>query len=111
MERMCGATIGKRLLGLVVIRRDGGRIGSRAALGRSLAIYIDGLFFGALAYGAMEPPLQQRLGDKWCGTLVIRHSTLPPGSGVVAQSFVVALLWGAAADGACYWLSALGKVV
>ncbi|HUO18134.1 MAG TPA: RDD family protein [Steroidobacteraceae bacterium] len=110
MERMCGATIGKRLLGLVVIRRDGGPIDFRAALGRSLAFYIDGLFFGAVAYGAMEPPLQQRLGDRWCDTLVIRRSTLPPGSAVATQSFLLALLCGVAADAACCWLSALAKV-
>jgi uncharacterized RDD family membrane protein YckC len=111
MERMCGATVGKRLLGLVVIRRDGGPIGSRAALGRSLAFYIDGLFFGALAYGAMEPPLQQRLGDQWCDTLVIRRSTLPAESAVAAQSFFLALLCAVAVDAACCWLSALAKVV
>ena len=111
MERRCGATVGKRLLGLVVISSDGGPVGSRAALGRSLAFFIDGFFFGLPAYEAMKPPLQQRLGDKWCDTLVIRRSKLPPGSGVAAQSFFLALLCGVAADAACCWLSALAKVV
>jgi uncharacterized RDD family membrane protein YckC len=111
MERMCGATVGKRVLGLVVIRLDGGPIGSRAALGRSLAFYIDGFLFGLPAYDAMKPPLQQRLGDQWCDTIVTRRSTLPSGSGAAAHSFLVALLCGAAADGACCWLSALAKVV
>jgi uncharacterized RDD family membrane protein YckC len=111
MERMCGATVGKRLLGLVVIRRDGGPIGSRAALGRSLAFYVDALFFGLPAYDTMKPPLQQRLGDQWCDTLVIRRTKVPPKSGVAAQSFVFALLCGATADGACCWLSALAKVI
>lgn len=111
MERMCGATVGKRLLGLVVVRLDGGPIGFRAALGRSLAFYIDSFLFGLPAWDAMKPPLQQRLGDQWCDTLVIRRSTLPRASPVAGLSFAVALLCGLAVDGACCWLSDLVKVL
>jgi uncharacterized RDD family membrane protein YckC len=106
MEGMCGSTIGKRLLGLVVISSDGKPVSLRAALGRSFAFYVDGLFFGLPAYDSMEPPLQQRLGDKWCGTLVVKRSALSSERVVAPHSFAAILLPGLLADAACFFLAA-----
>jgi uncharacterized RDD family membrane protein YckC len=105
MEGMCGATVGKRLLGLVVISSDGEAVGLRAALGRSLAFYVDGLFFGIIAYVSMEPPLQQRLGDTWNRTLVLKHSTLPGDKVVATRTFAATLLPGLLADAACCFMT------
>ena len=107
MEGMCGSTVGKRLLGLVVISSEGKPVGWRAALGRSLAFYVDGLIFGIPAYDSMKPPLQQRLGDKWCGTLVVKRSTLPGDKVFTTHSFAATLLPGLLADSACYFLTAI----
>lgn len=75
----------------------------RQALGRSLAYYIDAIFFGAVALGTMRPPLQQRLGDKWNGTLVVNRSIAPPGG--VGNRFGSALLLGLLADAVCFTVS------
>jgi uncharacterized RDD family membrane protein YckC len=82
-ETLCegfgGATIGKAILGLRV-RSEGGapaRLGP--SLVRSLAFLVDGMFFGAIAYGSMSRSRQQqRLGDKWSHTVVVRARSIPP---------------------------------
>jgi uncharacterized RDD family membrane protein YckC len=107
MEAMCGATLGKRLLGLVVVTPKGGPISFRAALGRSFAYYVDGLFFGLVAYDTMKPPLQQRLGDMWNGTMVLKRSMLPRRTVYAASNFGVALFLGLLSNSACYFLTAL----
>jgi uncharacterized RDD family membrane protein YckC len=110
MEATCGATLGKRLFGLVVATTKGGPISFRAALGRSFAYYVDGLFFGIVAYDSMKPPLQQRLGDMWNSTMVLRRSVLTRRSVYAASNFGVALLLGLLSDSACYLLTALIKL-
>jgi len=74
-----GSTLGKLICGLVVISEDGNPCGMKAAAGRSLAYYIDGLVFGLVAYFSMkESPKRQRLGDKWNDTMVVRRADVAP---------------------------------
>ena len=78
-EGIHGSTPGKRMLGLVVIGQDGGEASLLGALKRSVAFYWDGLFFGAPALVSMrDSPKQQRYGDKWGKTMVVRLADLPP---------------------------------
>ncbi len=79
METWCGSTAGKMVLGLGVITERGSRISVGAAFKRSVAFFVDGLFFGIPAYAAMDPPLQQRIGDSWAGTVVVKRSSAPVG--------------------------------
>ncbi|HUO80792.1 MAG TPA: RDD family protein [Steroidobacteraceae bacterium] len=110
MERVCGATVGKRLLGLVAVSSDGTALRFRAALGRSLAFNVDGLFFGLPAYDAMKLPPHQRLGDKWCDTLVVKRSLLPPARPVTG-GFMGALCLGLLSDSLCYAAAAWVKLL
>ena len=74
-----GATLGKVLLGLRVRKADLTPCRFSNALGRSLAFYVDSFFFGMIAYVAMQnSPREQRLGDKWANTVVVRDASLPP---------------------------------
>lgn len=78
-EWVGGATLGKAILGLRVLHADGQRrIGMGAALGRNLAFYIDSFFFGLVGYHAMSSsPINQRYGDKWASTRVVRAREMP----------------------------------
>ena len=75
-----GASLGKLLCGLRVIAVDGGPLHLRGAIVRNLAYFIDSFLFGAVAWVIMKPPLMQRLGDRWGGTLVVRRADAPAGS-------------------------------
>lgn len=67
-----GATPGKALLGLRVVREDGGPIGFGQALGRNVALVVDMILFGLVAFLAMRSSaLHQRFGDQWAKTAVI----------------------------------------
>ena len=76
LETSIGQTVGKRLLGLRVLRADGGRPSGWAIAGRTLLRLIDGLpvlylagFIIMLATGRAR---RQRLGDLAAGTAVTR---------------------------------------
>ena len=72
-ETYAGGTIGKLLLGLRVTRTDGTPITLEQGLKRNVAYLWDACFFGLVAHGAMQQsPLQQRVGDRWAQTLVVR---------------------------------------
>ena len=75
MEGYRGQTVGKMLLGIRVVREDGGGVpGFKAALIRSLLRVVDGLFgylVGFVAVVASEK--NQRLGDMAARTLVVRE--------------------------------------
>jgi uncharacterized RDD family membrane protein YckC len=75
-EAWVGATPGKLCLGLRVVAVDGGRASFGAALLRSLAYYVDALFFGMPAYSSMSTsePRRQRYGDLWAKTMVVSKS-------------------------------------
>lgn len=70
-EWLYGATPGKLILGMRVVKETGEPCDFKAAFIRSLLRYIDGLFFGIPAYASMKPPLYQRIGDKDAKTLVV----------------------------------------
>ena len=76
-EGLHGATLGKLICGLVVVKEDGTHCGALPAFKRSLAFYIDGLFFGIPAVISMNSSLKrQRLGDRWAKTMVVKRSEL-----------------------------------
>jgi uncharacterized RDD family membrane protein YckC len=108
-EGMYGASLGKLICQLRVVTEEGRPIGMKQALWRSLAYYIDALFFGIVAYSSMkESPLNQRYGDKWAHTIVIRSKDLPAGSGRGFELFVLSFLMGSV----CWTvLLALGLII
>jgi uncharacterized RDD family membrane protein YckC len=86
-EWIGGATIGKLACGLRVVSQDFGPLSFRAAIVRTLAFFVDGLFFGLVGYLKMaESPLRQRFGDRWARTLVVKRGQVPTASrGLVAS--------------------------
>lgn len=77
-EGATGATLGKLVMGLRVVRLDGSAITQREALVRNALRFVDGFAFylvgGLLAMGS---PASQRLGDRVAGTLVVMRRSLP----------------------------------
>ena len=69
---MRGQTLGKRLVGLRVVTRLGGRPGSAALLVRNVVRLVDVLVGVPLM---MADPLARRVGDRLGGTVVVREST------------------------------------
>ena len=105
-----GASLGKRFLGLVVLKTNGKQCTLPAALGRSLAFYIDSLFFGIVAYSEMKPPYQQRFGDKWFDTYVVKKSSV---SKEILQSnskFILMLLIATFVDIAIFYISLMLQI-
>ena len=101
-ESIGGATVGKLVCGLRVLREDDTPASFGATLLRSLGYYIDAFFFGAVAWSVMsKSPRQQRLGDQWGKTVVVFRSTVPEASvrnpalgllaGVLAQGVVLVI--------------------
>ena len=71
-EALEGATPGKRLLSIRVVRIDGSPCGAVASAVRNLVRFLDALFFwwiGALI--ALATRRRQRLGDLLAGTVVV----------------------------------------
>lgn len=71
-----GRSLGKRLMGLRVVRTDGGAIAFRHALGRALVGFIEiWMCLGVIAFitGALTQR-SRRLGDLAAGTYVVRES-------------------------------------
>src|SRR5882762_1370854 len=78
-EGFHGSTPGKLLFSLVVVQEDGTPCRMRSALVRSLAYFIDSLFFGMIGYFNMQKsPQQQRHGDEWAQTVVCKRSAVAP---------------------------------
>jgi uncharacterized RDD family membrane protein YckC len=110
-EGIHGSTPGKLMLSMVVVRDDGAPSGLKAAWIRSLAYVIDSLFFGMVAYSAMQDsPMEQRLGDKWADTVVCKRTELPPASLHGLDRFVVALFFATIVDSALCMLGLLVKI-
>jgi uncharacterized RDD family membrane protein YckC len=74
-----GSTVGKLMLGMVVVREDGTPCDLSAALKREIAYFFDALFFGLIGYVSMKKsPQEQRYGDHWAHTIVGRRSAVAP---------------------------------
>lgn len=74
MEATQGATLGKRALGLRVVKTNGAPITWTDSIIRNLLRIIDSLFFylvGAILI--WTSPLKQRLGDRAANTVVVRR--------------------------------------
>ena len=74
MEATRGATIGKMMLGLRVVKIDGSPIGWSESIIRNLLRVVDG--FAAYLVGAIliwTSPQRQRLGDRVAKTVVVRQ--------------------------------------
>jgi uncharacterized RDD family membrane protein YckC len=78
-EALGGATLGKVLLGLeVVSAEDDGPINLGRAVTRNVALVVDVLFFGLVAYSAMaRSERRQRVGDAWARSWVVRRAGPP----------------------------------
>lgn len=73
MESFEGQTLGKKLMGLKVIKMDGSHYGFLESLKRRICDWLD---FALLGLPALiishNTPFRQRLGDMWAKTCVIR---------------------------------------
>jgi uncharacterized RDD family membrane protein YckC len=95
-EWIGGATIGKLVLGLRVRNTELGRCTLGGAIIRTLAYFVDALFFGLVAYLVMkESPRKQRLGDQWGKTVVVEAASLTPDADDVGR-IVLGICLGAA---------------
>ncbi|AVT41383.1 RDD family protein [Plantactinospora sp. BB1] len=100
-----GRTVGKLAVGLRVVRADGGRVGFRQALTRSLvgvAVEWPGLVLPLLTWAVgvtvmLTDPRGRRLGDLAAGTLVI-HDRSPAGTGYVPTMVPPLAGWAATLD-------------
>jgi hypothetical protein len=101
--------LGKLICGLVVVKENGQSCGLLAAFGRSLAFFVDSLFWGIPALISMsDSAKQQRLGDRWAKTMVVKRRDL---KGIVPLCsglwFVPAFLGGVILNGALAGLAVL----
>lgn len=72
MEGTSGATLGKRILKIRVVKVDGSALTMRESLIRNILRIIDGIF--VYLVGAIliwTSPNKQRLGDRLAGTIVV----------------------------------------
>lgn len=74
LEGLSGATLGKRLIGLKVVRLEGDApLDWQTSIVRNLLRLVDGLFFYLVAAIAVwTSGSKQRLGDRVAGTVVVR---------------------------------------
>jgi uncharacterized RDD family membrane protein YckC len=70
-EWLFGATPGKLILGMRVVKESGEPCDFQSALIRAVLRLIDGFLFGVPAYASMKHPLYQRIGDKSAKTIVV----------------------------------------
>lgn len=98
-EGLYGSSPGKLLFSLVVVQEDGSPCRVSPALVRSLAYFIDSLFFGLIGYFNMQKtPQRQRHGDEWAHTVVCKRSNVAPENLRGVGTFVAALLLAGMAD-------------
>ncbi len=108
LEGIHGSTLGKLIVGITVLDNDLRPCGLFSALLRSIAFIIDSLIFGGVAAMSMQnSDTNQRLGDRWAKTVVVRRKSVPKellrspiaflasfliSSGALAASVVVTLV-------------------
>jgi uncharacterized RDD family membrane protein YckC len=96
-EGISGSTVGKRIVGMQVIAADGRPIRLGQGAKRSLAFFIDSLFFGMIGAQSMnESPEKKRIGDHWAETRVVRRRSLPVALRTPAQRMLIGFMAAAA---------------
>ncbi len=111
-EGMHGATLGKLIFRVHVLKEDGNPAAMGSALIRSCAFYIDSLVFGLVAAASMRSSeLQQRLGDKWGKTVVVERSKFNQYPWPSGWKFVMAFLLAIIVDGFIIALSLFLKLL
>jgi uncharacterized RDD family membrane protein YckC len=94
-EGMYGASLGKLVCGLRVVNEAAQPIGLAQSFKRSLAYSWDALFFGLVGYSSMKKSaLNQRYGDHWAKTVVIKARDIPAESKRGWEIFVLACAMG-----------------
>lgn len=94
-EGIHGATLGKFCCGIRVVQENGKASNWKGTFIRSLAYYLDGQFFGAVGYTSMsKSPLNQRYGDKWGKTAVLKTGEIAPESQRTTGRFLLGLSLG-----------------
>ena len=85
LEVIAGATLGKMVMGIRVLREDGAKLDWASAFVRNIARIIDGFpYFLPYLVGAISvwsSPNRQRLGDRWGHTVVVMKDSVPPNHG------------------------------
>ncbi len=103
-EALFGATVGKRLLRMAMMKVDQQPCGFVSATVRAVLRPIDGIFFGLIAYLRMgRSPLRQRLGDSVARTVVVASaspsyprrplSRLSPACLLALLAMAVVMMW------------------
>ena len=99
-ESIHGSTLGKRLMGFVVLHESKRTCGFWAAQGRQWVFFVDSILFGLVgAYAMSGNRREQRYGDQWCRTVVVRIRSAPQGVLRSDLRFFGALLLAGAVDG------------
>ena len=98
-ESMGGATLGKLACGLRVVGEDFRPASLGATVIRSVSYFVDAFCFAIVAYLSMQgSSLQQRLGDKWAHTIVVRVASpgraVFPGIGIGLAAWLMTQLVG-----------------
>jgi uncharacterized RDD family membrane protein YckC len=70
-ELTLGASLGKRVAGVRVVREDGSPIDLQAALVRNVVRFVDVFFCLVGAVVALSSPSRQRIGDRLAHTVVV----------------------------------------
>lgn len=87
--------MGKLCCGIRVVNEDGRPSNLKGALIRTLAYFVDSLFFGMVAWSSMEKsPLNQRYGDKWGKTAVLKTTEIAPESQRTPDIFMLGMFFG-----------------
>ena len=74
-----GQTLGKKAVGIRVVRKaNGAPLGYPLSSGRFIARFVEGFTFGLGLLWAAWDPLHQTFHDKMAGTLVVRTAVYPP---------------------------------
>ncbi len=79
-EALTGRTIGKMVMGLHVVRADGGTPDVSSLLIRNFLRVVDLGLMGVPLIFIVYSPLRQRIGDVAAGTMVIRDRVKPEGN-------------------------------
>jgi len=107
-EGIYGATLGKLCCGICVVSEDGKPSTLKGALIRTLAFYIDSLFFGLIGYNSMQKsPINQRYGDVWGKTAVFKVSKMPSESERSLAHFALGMLLGAG----CFFVTVVAGLI